>query len=121
MKLPLASPLISPVFGWMVVAILALTVTTIFSTYKWWTAKANCVASAAVDSNKAAAEDIVAGNKANAEAFDAGEKAKSAVQTVFVPIEKKVYETKYVSTCTGSLPDSVREGLQKAVDAANGR
>lgn len=110
-----------PHIGYLIGLIVALILSNAFTLKRWLAADANCQASVNTAAADEMGDDITAGNKANAAAFAAGEASKSSVQTVFVPIERKIYETTYVSTCIGRMPDGMQDAVRAAVDAANDR
>lgn len=104
-----------------IIAIVLLTGYAAFATYQWWTTAATeplkCenenLAAVVVEAEK----EIDKGNKQ----VDAGETIRTEVREVFVPVKEIVYEDRIIdSGCTGTFPDSVRDALNKAVDAANG-
>lgn len=110
-----------PHIGYLIGLIVVLIVSNAFTLKRWLAADANCQASVNTEAAKAMGEDITAGNKGNRQAFEAGESSKDNVRTVFVPIERKIHETRYVSTCTGRMPDGMQDAVRAAVDAANDR
>lgn len=104
-----------------IIAIILLAGYATFATYQWWTTAATeplkCenenLAAVVVEAEK----EIDKGNKQ----VDAGEAIRTEVREVFVPVKEIVYEDRVIdSGCTGTFPDSVRDALNKAVDAANG-
>ena len=110
-----------PHVGYLIALIVALGASNAFTLKRWLAADANCQASVNTKAADSMGKDITSANKANTEAFDAGEEAKSDVDKQFAPIVRTVYETRYVSTCTGRMPDGMQDAVRAAVDAANDR
>lgn len=111
--------LVNPLYLYALIVVLALS--NIYTLRKWFAADAECQAAVNTKAASAAAKDIRTGNTGNIEAFNSGEQVKGDVQAVFYPIKEKVYETRYVSTCTDAMPQRVQDAVRSAVDAANGR